>query len=605
MPGDPSPTFLALQTALAGRYALERELGRGGMGIVYLARDLSLDRPVAIKLLPPALAGVPSLRERFLREARTAARLSHPNIVPIHSVEEHGELVLFVMGYVEGETLGQLLARSGPLVPALAARVLQEVAWALAYAHRQGVVHRDVKPENILLERGSGRALVSDFGIAQSAEAGLVSGAGGIAGTVRFMSPEQLAGEPLDGRSDLYSLGVSAFLALAGRAPFETAPGEVRAALVLRGPAPPVASVRPDLPARLAAIVDRCLKRAPAERFPDGETLAEALGAARGRQVAVPLPVARFVDLYQTLGTEIASYAAILFVLAGETLVLWDWGSPLFPTILIYAFFLAVGLGGLRFIQLVRRARWLLDQGYSVGDVRAALERPGESAGERVPAMSGPDAGLFRRVLPWVLAVQGVLGAGIGIVAWKWWAGQSRGPIVDGLLYALFTLVPVVLLRNLFARMLRPGKKGWWLRLWWKVMEWKVFKIAGLGRARPAIAASEPTEVALGAGAQDLFDGLPPELRSRFAELPEVVGRLEGQACRLREAAGGNPNPRLASTLAAMEGLRLELLRLRAGTGTAGDLTGDLDAARGLADRMEALVAAHRELDEPTPVPGR
>src|SRR5688500_259241 len=136
------------------------------MGVVYLARDVQLDRDVAIKVLPTDLARTPAMRERFLREARTAAGVSHPNIVPIHRVGAAGDFVFFVMSYVAGETLGERLRTRGPLPPADAARVLREVAWALAYAHGRGIVHRDVKPDNILLEAGTGRALVTDFGIA-------------------------------------------------------------------------------------------------------------------------------------------------------------------------------------------------------------------------------------------------------------------------------------------------------------------------------------------------------------------------------------------------------------------------------------------------------
>ena len=155
----PLPTdFLALQEALAGRYSLERELGRGGMGIVYLARDVALDRLVALKLLPPALAAQPALRQRFLREARTAAKLSHPHIIPIFAVEEVSNFVFFVMAYVEGETLGQRIRSRGPLPASEATRILREISWALAYAHAQGVVHRDIKADNILLETGSGMA---------------------------------------------------------------------------------------------------------------------------------------------------------------------------------------------------------------------------------------------------------------------------------------------------------------------------------------------------------------------------------------------------------------------------------------------------------------
>ncbi len=201
MTATPDRLFLDFQTALAGRYSLERELGRGGMGIVYLARDLRLERVVAIKLLPPNRARDAAARERFVREARMAAQLSHPNIIPIHAVDEIGDFVFFVMSYVEGETLGARVRRDGALKPHDAARILREVAWALAYAHGQGVVHRDVKPDNILLERGGGRALVADFGIARSVQTPVLSGDHELVGTPEYMSPEQASGGGGGGRT--------------------------------------------------------------------------------------------------------------------------------------------------------------------------------------------------------------------------------------------------------------------------------------------------------------------------------------------------------------------------------------------------------------------
>jgi eukaryotic-like serine/threonine-protein kinase len=160
----PDALHLAFQLALAGRYTIVRELGRGGMGIVYLAREVHLDRLVAIKLLPPEKAV--RHRDGFVREARFAAKLNHPHVIPIHAVDEIDGFVFYVMAFVEGETLGERVHTRGPLSASEGVRVLREVAWALGYAHAQGVVHRDVKPDNILLESSTGRALVADFGIA-------------------------------------------------------------------------------------------------------------------------------------------------------------------------------------------------------------------------------------------------------------------------------------------------------------------------------------------------------------------------------------------------------------------------------------------------------
>src|SRR2546425_9001010 len=206
----------ALERVLGGRYVLERRLGRGGMGLVYLAGDPRLAGRVAIKVLSPDRAVQPAARERFLREARTAAGLSHPNIVPIFAVDEAATLVFFVMAYVEGETLGQRIRTRGPLPPAEVARVLKQVARALAYAHDHGVVHRDVKPDNILLENPTGRVLVTDFGIARVGAGGGTTGPREVVGTAEFMSPEQASGGGGDRRSDLYFLRGGAYYALSG-----------------------------------------------------------------------------------------------------------------------------------------------------------------------------------------------------------------------------------------------------------------------------------------------------------------------------------------------------------------------------------------------------
>jgi len=284
---DPRAQELAhVAAALDAQYVVERELGRGGMGVVYLARDRMLDRLVAIKTLPAHLAGDERVRERFIREARTAANLSHPNIVPIHRADVLDDVVFFVMGFVDGESLADQVRDRGPLPPDEVVRCLREVADALDAAHRRGVVHRDVKAENILITRATGQAMVTDFGIARVTEAAPMTATGMVLGSVFYMSPEQAMGETVDARSDVYSLGVVAFHALTGRFPFENESASAVVIAHVTRPAPPVRSLAPSLPASLAAIVDRCLAKEPSARFESCRALRDALGAV-GRDAAV------------------------------------------------------------------------------------------------------------------------------------------------------------------------------------------------------------------------------------------------------------------------------------------------------------------------------
>jgi eukaryotic-like serine/threonine-protein kinase len=266
--------------ALAPDFKVLGELGRGGMGIVYLAIDVNLDREVAIKVLPAYLTEPSGVRDRFLREARTAAKLSHPNIVPVYRADEKDGVVFFVMRHVDGESLAERLASQGPLAPLDAARMLEEVALALDYAHARGVIHRDIKPENILLERGSNSAVVTDFGIARLMEAAPATATGQVLGTVHYMSPEQVLGERLDGRSDVYSLGVVGFKAVTGQLPFDSRSATaVLVEHVMKEP-PKVRSIGPGVPEQLAAIIDRCLAKDPAARYQTAGALASALDDA-------------------------------------------------------------------------------------------------------------------------------------------------------------------------------------------------------------------------------------------------------------------------------------------------------------------------------------
>jgi serine/threonine-protein kinase len=280
-PNSEQPSELTLNArALAPDFKVLGELGRGGMGIVYLAIDVNLDREVAVKVLPAYLTEPSGVRDRFLREARTAAKLSHPNIVPVYRADEKDGVVFFVMRHVDGESLAELLGSQGPLAPLDAARMMEQVALALDYAHSRGVIHRDIKPENILLERGSNSAVVTDFGIARLMEAAPATATGQVLGTVHYMSPEQVLAERLDGRSDVYSLGVVGFKAVTGQLPFD---GKSATAVLVEHvtkDAPKVRSVGPDVPEQLAAIIDRCLAKDPAARYQTAGALAASLDDA-------------------------------------------------------------------------------------------------------------------------------------------------------------------------------------------------------------------------------------------------------------------------------------------------------------------------------------
>src|SRR5256886_2782430 len=438
MPAQPDRLFLDFQAALAGRYSLELELGRGGMGVVYLAREVRLDRPVAIRLLPPHHAGDERLRDRFLREARTAAKLSHPHIIPIFAVDEIGEFVFFAMAYVAGETLTERVRQRGPLAPSEAGRVLREVAWALAYAHSQGLVHRDVKPDNIMLEEASGRALVADFGIA-----GLVRGAAGldggeVIGTPEFMSPEQALGEHVDARSDLYALGVVGYFALSGKLPFEAEKAAEVLAKQVTEPAPPLASVAPGAPRRIAQAIDRCLAKDPADRPQSGEKVAEQLGLALEQRRELPVGLRVFVKRNARLGgvggliyvLSIPFLMAIVGSLFGRT------GGEAAP----WTFAAAVTVGP--FALPRNRARRLLASGFRPEEPAVAVRTELDQGREERIFEYGRGPSLYERVLR-LLGVGGIaIGTLSGLIlfrtpllysSWGWigrlicWAGTGGG----------------------------------------------------------------------------------------------------------------------------------------------------------------------------------
>ncbi len=362
----------ALRTLLVDRHTIGRQLGRGGMGAVYLARDLQLDRSVAIKVLPSEFASQPDVRERFLRETRTAAGFSHPNIVPVFAVEDRGNVLAMAMGYIEGESVAERVQRAGPLTVKEAVRLLQDVGYALAYAHGRGVVHRDIKPDNIRLERATGRALVMDFGISRTiapasteSRAGLTR-VGEVVGTPEFMSPEQASGDHVDGRSDLYSLGLVAWYAVTGILAISGETTQKTLVKQLTETVPPVSSARGELPTPLADAIDRLLRKDPEERFATAEALVEAIDAAQLSAPDIPLPV----RLFQQNGKSYVVNAGMVIVLALVNYTRAEREARLDQVITVSV---AIALEFVLLMTIARQARTLRSLGFDHSALRRGL----------------------------------------------------------------------------------------------------------------------------------------------------------------------------------------------------------------------------------------
>ncbi|MDQ2664521.1 MAG: serine/threonine protein kinase [Gemmatimonadota bacterium] len=635
---QPDADFIALQAALAGEYSLDRELGRGGMGVVYLAREVRLARPVAIKVLPRSLAQRADLREAFLRESRTVGGLNHPNIVPVYAAGERDGFVYIVMAYVEGTTLGERIRTRGPLLPGQAARVLREVAWALAYAHSARIVHRDVSAENILLERGSERAIVTDFGIASAMETAALDDDGRIMGNAHYLSPEHAAGEPVDARSDLYSLGVAGYYALTGRLPFD---GETSAEVVaqhLNAVAPSITSIAASVPPRLAAAVERCLHKDPARRYNSAESFAEAIDLAFEHAKEIPAPLRSWIHQGER---ELPARLAMLGIgtTTGITLVF----ATYLPATFLIPF---VPLGGMSFVPAFMRLRRILREGYHVDDLSAALREHQLVRAEEIEyerGLGSPRVRSFLRVL---------LGASIGatgigaIMEWQFvrltltastnfhafelMQDYTMAFLFIGGMGLAISAVPLTgeFIRHRLSSRIASASVTFWKGKWGA----RLAKLAGIGlkkAERPMLGMPVLTEIALGRATDHLYLALPKASRRELSALPETVRRLEGDASRLRESInalddqlaafdrGGDAlddasrasleedvrrarelsAERLSATVAALESIRLDLLRLQLGRAPIESVTATLEAAREIGDRIGESIAAQLEVE--------
>jgi Tol biopolymer transport system component len=274
-----------------GKYEIKAEIGRGGMGSVYLGYDPLLDRQVAVKVLAPHLVWDQEFVERFVREARAAARLKHPNVVTVFDVGQEASWYYFVMEHLAGETLAARLQREGALPAQEALSILRPLAAALDYAHHRGIVHRDVKPGNVMLGP-EGQVTLMDFGIARAAQEGRLTGTGTVVGTPEYMSPEQARGMTVDARTDQYSLGVVAYQMLSGQVPFQADSTLALMYKIVHEPPPPLSQFRPDLPAGAGAALEQALAKEPGARYAGASAFVEALEhALAGSTVKREAPV--------------------------------------------------------------------------------------------------------------------------------------------------------------------------------------------------------------------------------------------------------------------------------------------------------------------------
>jgi eukaryotic-like serine/threonine-protein kinase len=547
------PALDALRAAIGRKYEIQRLLGRGGMGAVYLARDVELDRPVAIKVLPEEFAKVPELRERFLRETKTAASFSHPNIVPVFGIEDRDGLLAFAMGYVEGESVAERVKRAGPLSVKELVRLLQDVGYALAYAHGRGVVHRDIKPDNIMLERATGRALLMDFGISRvittTTVAQGLTRVGEVVGTPEFMSPEQASGDVLSGRSDIYSLGLVAWFAATGVLAIS---GESTQKIIVRQiteAIPPVRDRRADLPQALGDAIDRCVRKDPEERFASAEALVETLDTARLAGPEVPMPIRIFAAEASQAGLVLLGGGAMTYLLFLYLALVVKWDlDVIMPVVLVAAIIWG------RLAQTVQMARRLAQRGFSVDAIQTGLAAIGaERDADRAQLRADPTAVSRRRRQ--VVILLGVLA--LTILVREYVVRFERTEIRPGynqvspigvyLLYALYAARGIALVGLVRSPLRRPV--GEWLFRW--------FWLGAPGRVVLGIASRGVA--AVGTGSQSLARavtgaGMTPAL-SRVSFAPTAAVARESDE-------SGETTPVKPSVLERLERLEQRVDRL-------------------------------------------
>ena len=615
---DPTPAgesaLDAIRSALSERYAIQSELGRGGMGIVYLARDLRLDRPVALKILPPLDALSERRRQEFLREAKLAAGLSHPNIVPVHALELAGDTLCIALSYVRGESLRERIERTGPSAPETGMRILLDLARALDHAHAHGIVHRDVKPGNVFLEDDGGRALLGDFGIAFGTGPRL-TWTGMAKGTVGYASPEQLHGLDVDARSDLYGFGATAWYLFTGEGPPPAT-----------GSRPDLAARRPDLPLAVSEAVGRCLAPDPGARPSEAREVADAIARELARDDPVPETIRRWIEEPRPVTLAMLGITAIALLTPRDLLGDSDYWTGMLAFWGAYVAY--------RYVRDVSVAR----AGYRPSDLRSGLRlwldrrRHAPTPGGR--RMSRRIPGAVGRAVRWSAAVSWTGLFAMGVLVADFTADpHPLAPFELLLVLALAALLLVGWVWPGWARRPDDLLSRLRLRFWsgragagWYSLTRPFVRRPSWRRTRSA-EVHRHTELVLGEAVDDLFDRLPAPVRRELATVPRVVEKLEGHVLELRaglerlsairsEVAPPRPGAadltessnlaeqleqrrvqlerRRHEVLTALERLRVGMLGLAAGVDTPSGLEDTLSQAQALRSHMDRLAEALR-----------
>lgn len=610
-----------LQRALAGRFSLQRELGRGGMGIVFLAQDVILNRPVAIKLLAPAMCEVPALRAQFLREAHLAAACFHPHIVPVYEVGESEKQAWYVMAWVQGETLADRLLRLRTLPATQVQRIAREIGWALAYAHERGLVHRDIKPANILLEEGSGRAMLVDFGIALSTEQGEQNRG---AGTAQFMAPEQLAGLSVDGRTDLYSLGVTLHLAATGRFP-NTAASHTAADHADAGHAAPSPSgalrLSSRLPLTLSNAISRCLAPDPLNRFDSATAFLKEIASEESPAIlsAAAVPVR---DNYRNT-LSLAGWAAVIGI-TGLALATGEeahsFARSLIMQVSLLIASITASMSALRGIETIAGIRRAVREGLSKRELERALTPP--TAGE----IENPSENGKAMFPPWakscLLLSTAVAVAMLQAPIGSW---QSVPDSLQAVLQVIAVALPAVLIHRGFKTIIETTARskrfgiGVAKRLASSLHRWFA---PGTGTytnetlSGEALSVQEmenaPTEIRLGEANAALINRLAPDTTLALPNLRDAAVQLTRYATQLRnrerELAGlagvtdqrAQIRSRMTTVIAALETMRLDLLRVEHQKTLSVGLTDPFETVKHLQRYVDAMDEIRRSIAQPS-----